>query len=133
MDLPDEREKDFSEIQPKTKHITISRKDTMLNDLKNSTVEGILSFIFSLISIGVTALGIYSGYVSSGKAGYAVGIFPIIALLMAAESIVLGIFGLKNRKKIRHYMERRGIILSSILILLLIALYIWGLKIYLGR
>ena len=132
MDLPDEREKDFSEIQPKTRHISISRKDTMMNDLKNSTAEGIVSFILSLIGLAVLILGIYTGYAAAGNAGVLSGIFPLIALILSVESVLLGIFGLKRRNKIRHYMERRGIIIGLLVILSCTLLFIWGARLALA-
>jgi len=39
--------------------------------------------------------------------------------------------GLKNRTKIRHYLERRGILFSLIHIGLLVAVYVRGLLIFL--
>ena len=131
MELTEEREKSLSEIQPKSRHFKISRKDTMLNDLKNSTVQGIISFVLSLVSFVSLLLSVYLSYRAGGRAGYFIGVMPIGALLMAAASVVLGILGFKNRKKIRHYMEKRGIILSVLVILLLAALYIKGLILYL--
>ena len=103
----------------KTQRIKISRRDTMVNDLKNSTVQGILSFIVSLAALAAAGVSVFLSYRAAGRADYIVG-------------IVLGSMGLKNRKKIRHYMEVRGIVVSVILILALIGLYVWGLLMYLG-
>ena len=116
----------------KTQRIKISRRDTMVNDLKNSTVQGILSFIVSLAALAAAGVSVFLSYRAAGRAGYIVGILMIAALLLAVFSIVLGTMGLKNRKKIRHYMEVRGIVVSVILILALIGLYVWGLLMYLG-
>ena len=116
----------------KTQRIKISRRDTMVNDLKNSTVQGILSFIVSLAALAAAGVSVFLSYRAAGRADYIVGILMIVALLLAVFSIVLGTMGLKNRKKIRHYMEVRGIVVSVILILALIGLYVWGLLMYLG-
>ncbi len=116
----------------KTQRIKISRRDTMVNDLKNSTVQGILSFIVSLAALAAAGVSVFLSYRAAGRADYIVGILMIAALLLAVFSIVLGTMGLKNRKKIRHYMEVRGIVVSVILILALIGLYVWGLLMYLG-
>ena len=116
----------------KTQRIKISRRDTMVNDLKNSTVQGILSFIVSLAALAAAGVSVFLSYRAAGRADYIVGILMIAALLLAVFSIVLGTMGLKNRKKIRHYMEIRGIVVSVILILALIGLYVWGLLMYLG-
>lgn len=116
----------------KTQRIKISRRDTMVNDLKNSTVQGILSFIVSLAALAAAGVSVFLSYRAAGRADYIVGILMIAALLLAVFSIVLGSMGLKNRKKIRHYMEVRGIVVSVILILALIGLYVWGLLMYLG-
>lgn len=104
----------------------------MVNDLKNSTVQGILSFIVSLAALAAAGVSVFLSYRAAGRADYIVGILMIAALLLAVFSIVLGTMGLKNRKKIRHYMEVRGIVVSVILILALIGLYVWGLLMYLG-
>ena len=37
MDIPEEQERDYSEIRLKHKHIIISRRDTIKNDLKKLT------------------------------------------------------------------------------------------------
>ena len=110
----------------------ISRRDTVLNDLKNSTPEGILSFLLSLLSLAPVIGGIYLSYAAEGKGGYLLGVMMLSGLLIAIGALILGILGFRNRKKIRHYMEKRGIILSVIVIGGLIALYIWGIRIYLN-
>ena len=127
MDFPEEQERDYSEIRLKHKHIIISRRDTIKNDLKNSTAEGLISFILALISLGLLIYDIYISYKAGGNAGYLAGIRPVISLILSVEALILGIHGLKNRKKIRHYMEARGIILGIIVIAAVIALFIKGL------
>ncbi len=131
MDIIEEEERLGS--VGKTQRIKISRRDTMVNDLKNSTAQGILSFIVSLVALGAAGTAVYLSYRAAGHADYPVGILMIAALLISVVSIVLGVSGLKNRKKIRHYMEVRGIIVSVLLILALIGLYVWGLLLYLGK
>ena len=126
MELQEEQERDYTEIRPKHKHIVISRRDTIKNDFKNSTAEGLISFILSLISLGLLIYDIFISYKAAGSAGYLAGVLPVISLILAAEAIVLGIHGTKNRKKIRHYMETRGIILGCIAIVAVIALFIKG-------
>ncbi len=116
----------------RTQRITISRRDTLVNDLKNSTVQGLLSFLLSIASASAILTGFYLSFRAEGRAGIVVGLLMIGSLLLAGSSIILGIAGLKNRRKIRHYMERRGIIISIICIASLIALYVRGILIYLG-
>lgn len=130
MDIIEEEERLGS--VGKMQRIKISRRDTMVNDLKNSTAQGILSFILSLAALATAGVSVYLSYRAAGRADYLVGILMIAALLISVLSIVLGVLGLKNRKKIRHYMEVRGIVISVILILALIGLYVWGLLLYLG-
>ena len=127
MDIPEEQERDYSEIRLKHRHIIISRRDTIKNDLKNSTAEGLISFISALVSLGLLIYDIYISYRAGGNAGYLAGILPIVSLILAIEALVLGIHGLKNRKKIRHYMEIRGIILGIIVIAAVAFLFIKGL------
>ena len=127
MDLPDERASDISDIRPKVRHISISRRDTMLNDLKNSTVEGILSFVLSLGAFFLLIYAVYDSYRQGGEAGIEIGILPLISLVVAVISLILASVGRKNRKKIRHYMENRGTVVSIIVIVLVAAVLTAGL------
>lgn len=108
------------------KHLKISRRDTMVNDWKNSTGQGICSFILSLISAGILLMAVYISYKSAGAAGYITGILALMSFTLAVIAVILGIVGLRNRHKIRHYMERRGLILSGIIVIGLIVLFIKG-------
>ncbi|MBQ6551337.1 MAG: hypothetical protein IJL78_08015 [Lachnospiraceae bacterium] len=125
MDIIEE-EKSYGHIG-KTRHITISRRDTLINDFKNSTVQGLVSLLLSLGALFMVFFGIYRSYRMEGAGGYELGILMILALLFAVLSLLFGVLGLRNRKKIRHYMEKRGIVISIIVILGLIALFITGL------
>lgn len=116
----------------RTQRITISRRDTLVNDLKNSTVQGLLSFILSIAAAAAILTGFYLSFRAGGQGGILVGLLMIGSLALCAASVALGIAGLKNRKKIRHYMERRGIIISAVCIASLIALYVRGILIYFG-
>ncbi|MBR6405984.1 MAG: hypothetical protein IKS18_07335 [Lachnospiraceae bacterium] len=116
----------------RTQRIIISRRDTLVNDLKNSTVQGLVSFLLSIGSLALILTGFYLSFRAGGNGGVLLGLLMIAALLFALLSIIMGILGFRNRKKIRHYMERRGIIISIICIGSLIALYVRGILIYLG-
>ena len=109
------------------RHITISRRDTFFNDLKNSTAQGIIAFMISLTVIPCLLYDVYVSYTFGGKADYSVGLFAVLILILCIVSIVIAAFGLKNKKKIRHDLERRAIVIDVIVILLLIAIYVYGL------
>ncbi len=109
------------------KHIRISRRDTFVNDLKNSTAQGILAFVLSLLTIPFLLYDIYVSYSYGGNAGYAVGIIPVLILAISVASIIIAGAGLKNRNKIRHDLERRAIVISAVIISLLLGLYVYGL------
>ena len=126
-----EEEKELGSVG-KTQRIIISRRDTLANDLKNSTVQGLISFIASLAAAGIIIAGFLISFRNAGRGGFIVGILMIGALLMAAFSIVMGILGLKNRHKIRHYMEQRGLVISALCVISLIVMYVRGILIYLG-
>ena len=114
----------------KTQHLKFSRKDTIINDLKNSTIEGLISLLLSFLSLVIAGAAVYAAYVRAGNAGYLVGVLMIASLIIAIAGIIFGILGFKNRRKIRHYMERRGLILGIVMVLLLIGLYVWGTQLY---
>lgn len=114
----------------KTQHLKFSRKDTIVNDLKNSTVQGIISFLLSLAAVGLDIGAVYNAYTHAGKAGVFTGILMISAFLIAIVGVILAIRGLKNRKKIRHYMEWRGIVICGVVWIVTIALYIRGVQLY---
>ena len=125
MDIIEE-EKQYGHVG-KTRHIRISRRDTLVNDFKNSTIQGLISLLLSVASMLLLFFGIYRSYRFKGAGGYEVGLMMIGALLVAVISVLFGVLGLRNRKKIRHYMEKRGILISIIVMLCLIALFIAGL------
>lgn len=110
----------------KTQHISVSRKDTLINDFKNSTAQGLIAFALSLVGFGMLAFAVHRSYSTGGEAGFMIGVFMIAALIVEITALILGIKGLENRKKIRHYMEKRAIAVAIFMILALIALYIRG-------
>ena len=126
MDMIEEEERLGS--VGKTQHIRFSRRDTIVNDFKNSTVEGLVSIILSFFSLVLLFLAVYESYKLAGEAGYVAGIAVFTAVVFAVLGIIFGIRGFRNRKKIRHYMEGRGIVLGIIVILSAAALYLYGLK-----
>lgn len=108
----------------------ISRKDTLLNDFKNSTTEGLVSLIFSVVSLILIFLGVYLSYRKEGKGGYYLGILMVVSLLCAIVAIILAGKGFRMKERNRHYMEKRGLILAIIDILLLVALFVRGILVY---
>ena len=110
----------------KMQHISVSRKDTIINDFKNSTIHGLISFVLSFSGLVMLGLSIYKSYRDGGRSEFTIGLFLIGILALEVISLILGIKGLKNRKKIRHYMEKRGIVIACIVILILIGLFVWG-------
>ncbi len=114
------------------RHFSISRRDTFVNDIKNSTVQGIVSFSVALTALTLLLLAVYFSYRAGGEAGYAVGAMGAGALFLSVISIVFGILGLRNRNKTRHYVEKRGIAVSAAVIVLLGVLFVRGLSRYLG-
>ncbi len=115
----------------RTQRIKISRRDTLVNDLKNSTVQGLVSFILSIAGALLILTGFYLSFREGGNGGISIGLMMIGALLISVLAIIMGIIGLKNRRKIRHYMEQRGIVISAVSIAGLIALYVRGIILYL--
>jgi len=116
----------------KIRHITISRRDTMVNDLKNSTIEGCFSAAAGVIALIVLALAVRFSYRAGGEAGYEVGILAFLAFLMAILAVLFGIRGTRNGNKLRHQMEKRGILLGALIMGAVIALFIRGVILY-GR
>jgi len=112
-------------------HITISKRDTFLSDIKNGTVQGIISMSLAIINIIIDIVAIFISYANKGAANPYIGILPFVTLIFAIASIIFALVGLKNKFKIRHYLEHRGIIFSIIQILFLIFVYVRGLFIFL--
>ncbi len=131
--MENNEEKKLIENLKSSRHKAFSRKDTLLNDLRNSTVQGILSYLLSLCALITLCLTIYGSFRMEGQGGILAGILPFFSLLLSVLSLIFGIAGFRNQKKIRHYMEKRGIIISVILIGCLIWLYVRGLRIFLNR
>lgn len=126
-----EEEQQFGSVG-KTRHMKISRRDTAINDLKNSTIQGMLSLAFVTISFFMTLACIFISYKNAGSAGYLIGFLMVQALGFSILGVIVGFFGLRNRKKIRHYMEKRGIIIGFILITIYLLLFVRGIFIFLG-
>ncbi|MBO7364887.1 MAG: hypothetical protein J6Z23_08290 [Lachnospiraceae bacterium] len=108
-------------------HMTVSRRDTILNDIRSSTVQGIVSLTLSFAALACLLVGIYLSYRQEGQAGIRLAGLMVAALVLAVASVITGVYGLKNRQKIRHYMERRGIVISAVVIAALAGIYIIGL------
>lgn len=111
---------------PSKRYLRISRKDTLVNDLKNSTQSGILSFIFSIIALGFFIAGLIRSYNFHGEAGRSLWLFTALSFFFMILSVLFSIIGFKNRAKVRHYMERRGLFLSIIVFGLLLWIFIKG-------
>ncbi|MBQ6680138.1 MAG: hypothetical protein IJM76_09000 [Lachnospiraceae bacterium] len=117
----------------KTRHFTISRRDTIINDLKNSTAAGLVSFMLSVFSLILLVICIYDSYRNAGKSGMVIGIILFGAFVSSILAIIFGCLGYRNRGKIRHYMEGRGIVLGIIVLAALIALFVIGARSYFGN
>ena len=110
----------------KTRHFTISRRDTIVNDLKNSTASGLVSFMLSVFSLILLVICVYDSYRNAGKSGVIIGIILFLAFVASILAIVFGILGYRNHSKIRHYMEGRGILLGGIVLTALTVLFVIG-------
>ena len=111
----------------KPKRITVSRRETLLNNLKGATVFGIIAQILSVLSLFAVLLGIYLSYRMKGEGGYGLGILMILAFVMAAAALVLSLLGFRDHEKSRHYMERRSVIISAVVLIFLTVIFIRGL------
>ncbi len=111
----------------KPKKITVSRRETLLNNLKGATVFGIIAQVFSVLALLAVLVGIYVSYRMKGRGGYAVGILMILAFVAAAASVVLSVLGFRDHEKSRHYMERRSVIISAAVLVFLTVVFFRGL------
>ena len=111
----------------KPKKITVSRRETLLNNLKGATVFGIIAQVFSVLALFMVLAGIYLSYRMKGMGGYALGILMILAFVAAAASVVLSILGFRDHEKSRHYMERRSVIISGAVLIFLTVIFFRGL------
>jgi len=111
----------------KTEHFKISRRDTLVNDLKNSTKEGLLSFGISLVSLLIVAASILISYYEKGASRAIIGLLPLFSFILSIGALIFAAFGFRRKDKVRHYMEKRGLIISLLTIAILIAIFIRGL------
>lgn len=112
----------------RAKHLKFSRRDTMVNDWKNSTAEGITSFILSLLAVILFLLAVYFSFRSGGQGSVMLGVLGFLSFLLGCISIVFALIGLRNRRKIRHYMEWRAIVISGLLVIGLVMIFIYGIR-----
>lgn len=110
----------------KPRKITVSRRETLLNNLKGATVFGIIAQVFSILSLLAVIVGIYLSYRMHGRGGYGLGILMILSFFAAAASLVLSLFGFRDHEKSRHYMERRSVIISAVVLVFLTVIFIRG-------
>lgn len=110
----------------KPRKITVSRRETLLNNLKGATVFGIIAQVFSILSLLAVIVGIYLSYRMHGRGGYGLGILMILSFFAAAASLVLSLFGFRDHEKSRHYMERRSVIISAVVLVFLAVIFIRG-------
>ena len=111
----------------KTEHFKISRRDTLVNDLKNSTTEGLISFGLSLVSLFIVIASIIVSYRQQGNSRALIGLMPLFSLIISIGALIFAILGFRRKDKVRHYMEKRGLVISLITISILIAVFIRGL------
>ncbi len=126
-----EEEQRLGHVGDKVEHFRISRRDTLVNDLRNSTVEGITSFGAALTALLLLLVAIFLSYRAGGRSGYAAGILMVIDVLFTIAAVIFAGLGFKRKDKVRHYMEKRGLILGLIVAAALTALYVRGLILYL--
>jgi len=112
----------------KIQHVKISRTDSYANALKNSTWQGIVSMILTIISFISLAATVYASYKQKGDAGILVGIAITLIFALCIATIILSLAGLHNQKKTRHFLEIRSLIVNVILIGGMVAVYLMGLS-----
>ena len=117
----------------KTEHFRISRRDTLVNDLKNSTVEGLGSLGLSVVALILLIASILISYTQACRSGVLLGLIPLFAFLLSAAAVIFAGFGFRRKDKVRHYMEKRGLIIALVSIAGLLYLYIRGLIIVLEK
>lgn len=115
------------------KRIVISKRDTIANDIKNGTVQGLIALIFSVLSVILFLVSIYVSYRLQGEADFGIGIVMFMTLVAAITSVILAFSGLKNKEKSRHYMERRALIIAFVAIACLTAVFIRGVILFASR
>ena len=111
----------------KPKRITVSRRETLLNNLKGGTVFGIIAQVLSTVALLIVLIGIYLSYRMKGRGGYSLGVLMILAFVAATASVILSVFGFRDHEKSRHYMERRSVIISAAVLIFLTVIFIRGL------
>ena len=111
----------------KPKKITVSRRETLVNNLKGATVFGIIAQVFSVIALLAVFAGIYMSYRMKGQGGYGLGILMILAFVASVTSLILSLLGFRDHEKSRHYMERRSVIISAVVLIFLTVIFIRGL------
>ena len=111
----------------KTEHFKISRRDTLVNDLKNSTKEGLLSFGISLVALLIVVASVLISYYQKGSSRAIIGLLPLFAFILSIGALIFAVLGFRRKDKVRHYMEKRGLLISLITIVILIVIFIRGL------
>ena len=111
----------------KTEHFKISRRDTLVNDLKNSTKEGLLSFGISLVALLIVIASVLISYYQKGSSRAIIGLLPLFAFILSIGALIFAVLGFRRKDKVRHYMEKRGLLISLITIVILIVIFIRGL------
>ena len=128
-----EEQKPFGSAGRRQEHLKISRRDTLVNDLKNSTGEGLAAFGLSVVALLTVLSSVLVSYYRQGEAGMFLGLMPVIALVLAVLALIFSGLGFRRKDKVRHYMEKRALVIALITLTLLIALYVRGAILYFGQ
>lgn len=123
-----EEREELGTVRHKVEHFKISRRDTLVNDLKNSTAEGLVSMGLSVVALLLVIASVLVSYYQKGNSKVMIGLVPLFALIISIAAIVCAGLGFKRKDKVRHYMEKRGLVIALITIAILIAIFIQGLQ-----
>ncbi len=92
---------------------------------KSHAVNGIISTIVGVISVGIMIVLIIISYMNRGNAGVYVGAIGLSALVMSVVGLILGIKSFSERE-CYYLFSKIGSIINAIIILIWISIYVIG-------
>jgi|GEM_PF-2131950 len=122
-----EEKKEYGSLGGHAQHIRISRRDSLMNDLRNGTAQGVFSCVLAFFAGALLIAAIIQSYFAAGASGYEVGVELVFAVAFDLVGFGFSVAGFRDKDKIRHYAEKRGHIACIVIFFLLAAVFVYGL------
>ena len=93
--------------------------------IKTHPIKGIISLVLGIISFAMLLISFYVSWQNRGNLGIAIGLFGILAFIIAISGLFMAVTTLK-RKDIHLLFPVISLVLNGILTIVYLAIYVMG-------